>query len=421
MCYADHHTYVQSLPELSRPSAMVATQFNPINPSRSFGFYGDLWAENNIVAIGTQQGTGVAIVDISDRSNPTFQAHYNPADGGKFKDVVIRGNIGYFALDNNGSTTPKGIHIVDLSNPRQPTLIGKIQGAASFQHNHNIVVDGNYLYAAPNDQPRVRVYDVSNPAAPAYVREFVATGASTDNLHDLTVRNGKLYTSNTDNGVTDVYNVANIASPAWTAAANRIASFNVGSRNHSNDVTSDGNFVVCCRETSNGDCQVWSLMTPGTPVRVATINRSTIGVDAYTPHNPVIAGNRLYISWYQAGVQIFDLSNPADPVHLGGYDTFPGGAGVPGQYLGAYGGNWGVFPFLGPDTILLSDMERGLFVVNPSGLLPQPESGIRPRELGGGSTVAGASAGVPEPSSLAAGALAVMLPARRRARRATAG
>jgi hypothetical protein len=351
-------------------------QANPINPAKSFGLYADLWAEDNLVAIGTQQGTGVAIVDISRPGTPSFQSYYNPGDGGKFKDVVIRNKVGYFAIDNNGSTGSKGIHIVDLSNPTSPRKIGAISGSDSFQHNHNIFIDGKYLYASPNDQPRVRVYDISNPALPVYVREFATTGTSSQNMHDLTVKNGKLYTSNTDNGVTDVYNITNVGASTWTAAANKIASFNVGPRNHSNDVTADGNFVVCCRETTNGDCQVWSLMTPGTPVKVATINAATIGVDATTPHNPVIVGDKLYISWYQAGVQIFDLVDPSNPEHLGGYDTFAGGATVPGQYLGAYGGNWGVFPFLGSDKVLLSDMESGLFVVDASALVPEPTAAM---------------------------------------------
>lgn len=409
---AEHHSYAASLPDFNANTRMVS-QINPINPSRSFGYYGDLWADGRLAAIGTQQGTGVAIVDIANPANPVFQSYYNPADGGKFKDVVIRGNIGYFALDNNGSTTPKGIHIVNLANPQNPQRIGMIGGSASFQHNHNIFVDGNFLYAAPNDQPRVRVYNITNPAAPSLVREFVTTGASSDNLHDLTVRNGKLYTSNTDNGITEVYNVANISAGTWTAAANRIASFNVGLRNHSNDVTSDGNFIVCCRETSNGDCQVWNLMTPGTPVKVATINRDTIGVDAYTPHNPVIAGNRLYISWYQAGVQIFDFSNPALPQHIGAFDTFPGGADVPGQYLGAYGGNWGVFPFLGTDRVLLSDMESGLFVVDTrkkkliAPILAQDLGGLSQAQLL-------ARSSVPEPAGTALLAMALAIVGRRR-------
>ena len=136
-------------------------------------------------------------------------------------------------------------------------------------------------------------------------------------------------------------------------------------------MTAEGNFVICCQETANGDCQVWNVMTPGTPVKVATINAATIGADAYTPHNPVIAGDKLYISWYQAGVQVFDFADPSNPEHLGGYDTFPGGADTPGMYLDAYGGNWGVFPFLGADQVLLSDMESGLFVVNASAV-PEP-------------------------------------------------
>ena len=372
---AEHHSYAAALPDLTQNVSLVS-QINPVNPNKTAGFYGDLWAENNLVAIGTQQGTGVAIVDISNKASPTFQSFYNPADGGKFKDVVIRNGIGYFALDNNGGSDPKGIHIVNLANPQQPQLIGKVHGSASFQHNHNIFVDGNFLYAAPNDQPRIRVYNIANPASPSLVREFTTTNTGlTQNLHDLTVRNGKLYTSNTDNGITDVYNVANVASPTWTAAANRIASFNVGPRNHSNDVTADGNFVICCRETENGDCQVWTLMTPGTPVKVATINKETIGVDAYSPHNPVIAGDRLYISWYQAGVQVFDFADPANPEHIGAFDTFAGGRDTPGMYLNAFGGNWGVFPFMGPDQVLLSDMENGLFVVDASAV-PEPAAGL---------------------------------------------
>jgi hypothetical protein len=325
---AEHHWYVESAADFSQNMSLVGHS-NPINPNNSFGFYADLWAEGNLVAIGTQQGTGVAIVDISDPSNPTFQSYYNPSDGGKFKDVIIRDRIGYFAIDNQGqSGAPRGIHIVDLNNPQSPQVLSKITGSASFVINHNIFLAGNYLYAAPNNMPRVRVYDVSNPASPSLVREIVTTGGSNDNLHDLTVRGGKLYTSNTDNGITDIYDVTDIASPQWAAAARKIASFNVGPRNHSNDVTADGNFIICCRETSNGDCQVWSLVQPGTPVRVATINRGTIGVDAYTPHNPVIVGDTLYISWYQAGVQVFDFSNPSNPVHIGAYDTFPGAAGA---------------------------------------------------------------------------------------------
>lgn len=386
---AEHHNYAANLPDFglnNTANISLVSQSNPLNPSKSAGFYGDLWAEDNLVAIGTQQGTGVAIVDITNPASPTFQSYYNPSDGGKFKDVVIRNNIGYFALDNNGSSDPKGIHIVNLSNPQQPQLIGKIQGTASFQHNHNIFVDGNFLYAAPNDQPRVRVYNISNPASPVMIRQFDTTNTgSTQNLHDLTVKNGKLYTSNTDNGFTDVYDVSNM-SATWNAATNKIATFNVGSRNHSNDVTADGNFVICCRETENGDCQVWSMMTPGTPVKVATINKDTIGVDAYSPHNPVIAGDKLYISWYQAGVQVFDFSDPANPEHLGGYDTFAGGRDTPGQYLNAFGGNWGVFPFQGPQQLLVSDMESGLFVLDATAAVPEPSGALM--LLGAGSLLA---------------------------------
>ena len=45
------------------------------------------------------------------------------------------------------------------------------------------------------------------------------------------------------------------------------------------------------------------------------------------------------------------------------------------MYLDAYGGNWGVFPFMGSDNVLLSDMESGLFVVDASAV-PEPAAGL---------------------------------------------
>ena len=49
------------------------------------------------------------------------------------------------------------------------------------------------------------------------------------------------------------------------------------------------------------------------------------GINAVTPHNPVVMGNKLYVAWYQAGIQVFDITNPANPKRIGQYDTYSTG------------------------------------------------------------------------------------------------
>jgi hypothetical protein len=73
-------------------------------------------------------------------------------------------------------------------------------------------------------------------------------------------------------------------------------------------------------------------------------------------------GNLLFLAWYEAGLQVFNIADPANPVHVGAFDTFPGTST-------SYSGNWGIDLSLGLNTVLLSDRSRGLIVVNASGVL----------------------------------------------------
>jgi hypothetical protein len=55
---------------------------------------------------------------------------------------------------------------------------------------------------------------------------------------------------------------------------------------------------------------------------IKTIRAADLNINAITPHNPVVMGNKLYVSWYQAGVQVFDITDPTNPIRKGQYDTY---------------------------------------------------------------------------------------------------
>jgi hypothetical protein len=97
-----------------------------------------------------------------------------------------------------------------------------------------------------------------------------------------------------------------------------------------------------------------------------TLNDNSVGIDAYTPHHPFVRGNLLFLAWYEAGLQVFNITDPANPIHVGAFDTRIGGYN---SALGAEHGDWGVYPMLGLDKVLLGDRDRGLIIVDATGVL----------------------------------------------------
>jgi hypothetical protein len=93
-----------------------------------------------------------------------------------------------------------------------------------------------------------------------------------------------------------------------------------------------------------------------------TFNRTNFGLDAYSPHHPHVHGNLLFLTWYEAGLTVFNISDPANPVLVGAFDTWPGTSTN-------FNGNWGVDLSSGLNRVLLSDRTRGLIVVDATGVL----------------------------------------------------
>ncbi len=132
-------------------------------------------------------------------------------------------------------------------------------------------------------------------------------------------------------------------------------------------MSSDGKLLASARETVDGDVRLFDISNPANPLLRATITASSVGLEAFSAHNPYILGNLLFVAWYQVGTLVFDITDPARPVLTGSYDTFDG-------VVNGFDGNWGVFPFLGLDRVLLSDMDGGLFIVDFSDAAPRPRT-----------------------------------------------
>ena len=338
----------------------------------SNNIFSDLSVNGNVVAIGSfntsnsipSPGHGVWLINNTNPAAPSSYSYYSKA--GQFRDILLYGNVGYFALDD--ATTAGGIDVMNLANPAAPVFVSNIGVAQSDQtRNHDLFIDSHFMYVASNQNTTMKVYDITNPLAPTFVRNIITAGVSSDDLHDMTVKNGRMYTSNLTNGMTQIYDVTNMST---TVAPTLLATISTGIRTHSTWPSEDGKLLAVAHEEADQTVDLWDISNLAAPVMKYSINKTNAGIDSHSPHDPVIIGDTLYVSWYQAGLQIFNIRNPSAPTHLGAYDTIVGGDGNPNNFIG-YDGNWGVYPFFGNNKILLSDMDTGLITVDATAAFRQ--------------------------------------------------
>ena len=332
------------------------------NPRPGTDVYADVVAEGNYAYVGSWHNTtGVWIFDISNPDAATYVSRFAPPGSKNMQGIEVLNGIGYFG-DDNGN----GIFIVDLSNPLVPKLITRVTSAqGGYDYVHNLTLDGNGHMFVPhyrvNDD--VQVWNISDPAHP--VLQMTLTGTDTSSVHDVTVKNNRLF-MNGWGGQVDIWDITNLDAQSPV----RLGSFFSGLHTQATAVTDDGNFLACPRElASNGDVGIFNISDPANVFKVADITEPGWGIAATSPATSKIMGDYLYVAWFQAGLLVFDISDPTNPIMVGSYDTWPGYS-----YGGSGGGDgdWGVWPFLGADRVLISDRTTGLYVLDTTGISSEP-------------------------------------------------
>ena len=365
--------------------------------------FADIYADGNIAVLGTYNCRGVFIFDITNPDAPVLASWYNPFPNQSFLEAVVIGNRGYFGSGGTtpgGSTQGDGVHIVDLSNPYNPVLLGKVNSSSGngFNSIHEMVVfeqnGARYLIENYNGfaTKLLKVINVTNPAAPVFVRDINPTEIVW--VHAMHIRGDRMFTSGWGNstvrGRTEIYNIANLGTqaPSLLGFIKDQTSVTAGNSMHSSWSSEDGNYLYSARETSNGsgDVRVYNISNPAAPTLVNSLTMNGLNLNAVTPHNPVVMGSKLFVSWYQAGVQVFDISTPSQPKRIGQYDTYQpqfapdeaarnslseepwdivcGASNLQNALPITYDGNWAVYPFLGESKVLAGDMENGLLVLD---------------------------------------------------------
>ena len=107
------------------------------------------------------------------------------------------------------------------------------------------------------------------------------------------------------------------------------------------------------RRGLNTTVHIFEISDLNDPTLVSTWRGPTRAID----HNGFVRGNKYYMSNYERGVTILDISDPLSPTEIANFDTFPSSDNA------SFNGVWGVYPYLPSGIIIASDIQGGLYIL----------------------------------------------------------
>jgi hypothetical protein len=247
-------------------------------------------------------------------------------------------------------------------------------GETGYTHTINVARGLLFLNFAGSAQG-CRVYDLTaNPMSPKYLFRTAGSGRDCHDSYVLEDVNGKdlLITSDGSGRCQRIWDITNVDS-SWSSGLPPI----IGQTNqisgiyaHSNWVSEDKRYLFSFEENNQIDMSVHDISDPTSPIHITTFQYADNDKNNALPHNGEVRGQYLYVAYYEAGLRVFDISNPYTPYEVGKDETHrdPNGDGsftqsIRGNMIGA----WNTYPFLPSGNILVNDRSYGLFIckVNP--------------------------------------------------------
>lgn len=324
--------------------------------------YNEIWgfAINGFeyAILGSTKGTH--IIDVTNPADPT-EAFFVPgrSNGPHIIHRDYHDYQGYlYAIADEGSSS---LQIMDLNSlPDTLTVVYDSQELIVTAHNLFIDTSSAIMYlcfaqGGTSGFSPLRTVDLSNPLEPAYINSFntFGTNYTISQVHDAFVVNDTAFLNCGPGGLV----IADFKSPSApvTLSILRPSDYPQAGYNHSGWISNNHRYYYMADENHGLDIKVVDLQDIANPTIVHTFNAEAASSTSI-PHNLIVSCDRLYVSYYYDGYQVYDISNPALPNRIEAYDTYLLADG------NAYKGAWGVFPYLPSGNVLVSDMQTGLFV-----------------------------------------------------------
>lgn len=336
--------------------------------------YSEVWgwtdtvSEKEYAFIGTSKGTSV--VDISSLPLKETALLPGPPSGYNYHEFRTFGHHLYVGAEGTDPAKRPGIQIHDLSTlPDSVTFVktytwkDTTTSVQSYLRAHTLTIDGHFLYANGGDFGGTRIMDISDPVNPLQVGSYGK--GSTPYVHDAYVRNDTLYAAAINAGQLDIVDLT-VKGHYTQNTASKVVSMVPTvpeGRTHQVWLSDDGRTMFVATEapsatiTNPYKLHIYDITNRNAPVEIASwVSSATASI-----HNVFVKGNFLYIAYYGDGFRVLDVSNPANPIEVAFYDTYPGPR-KSGDHP-VFHGAWGVYPYFPSGKVAVSDMNTGLYVL----------------------------------------------------------
>jgi len=322
--------------------------YNPLHntgTSNLWGYIDELGNEYAIV--GLNNGTSIVDVTVPSNSNEIW---YLPDSNSVWREVKVWGDYAYVTTEEAA-----GLLIIDLSPLPGSTVLPNYRffgpPGDQFSSAHSLFIDENgvlYLHGTDRGNGGVIFYDLAaNPINPPELGEY-----DDFYVHDSYARGDTLYAAHIVDGFMNIVDVSDKANPVILATQTTPSIFT-----HNTWLNDAGTHVFTTDEVSNAYVTSYNItnlsnITEADRTRSIANNNGNGSI----PHNTYFKNNYLYTSYYRDGVVIHDVSDPENMIEVANFDpTTNSGDGFTNV--------WGVYPYFSSGTIIISDMQQGLYVL----------------------------------------------------------
>ena len=317
------------------------------------------------------RSNGVAFVDATDPANPVYLGNLPRPQGAAssvWSDIKTYANHAYIVADN---VSNHGIQVFDLTRLREvenaPVTFSMDAHYTQLNSAHNIHINAQtgFAYAVGGDtcSGGLHMVDINAPQSPAFAGCYSGDGYT----HDVqcVIYSGPderfqgrevCFASNED--TLTIVDVTDKTTPEMIGRH----SYNETGYTHQGWLTPDQRWFVTDDEL---DEQVHPLA--GTRTLIFDLAQlddvpepaSYIADGMAIDHNQYVIGDYTFQSNYRRGLRVLRIDDPAKGTltEVAHFDTYPEGDGL------GFSGAWNVYPFFDNGTVLVSDINRGLFVL----------------------------------------------------------
>ena len=306
--------------------------------------------------------TGYATVDLTDPTDPTLLADVrNPLvdhPAGPLREIYDVSVSGDRLLVVGPATDrvpgPRAALVVDVSDPAEPIHLGTFE---TDYHIHNCHLDGEQAYLCGNDFDRnpLVIVDIADPQSPEEIARWSLLAVAPEwepvdpllrYLHDVWVRDGLAVLPYWDAGtwlvdVSDPHEPTLISQfghyepdelAGLSSTEVRIEQRVLPGNDHYAATDPTNSLLAVGREGwavdrdderlgGPGGIELYDISDRADPQQVGAVDPpespdATKGGVWTTAHNFELGEDRLYSSWYQGGMMIHDISDPADPQRI---------------------------------------------------------------------------------------------------------